>query len=201
MSAQSEDERVYPRTHSKIGRWVGRTILRLMGWRLRGVLPSEPKAIIIGGPHTSNWDLFLAMGSMLATGLKFSWMMKKEAFFWPLGPLWKSMGGIPIDRKTAKNVTQQMADWFNSIETGYLGMTPEGTRSKVESYKKGYLRIAKASGVPLFLVGIQAETKEVWLDRLWWPNEYVEGEKLEAENTAIRDYIESHYRGIRKLKG
>jgi len=63
-------------------RWIGDVILKAMGWKLVGKLPNLKKAIIIGGPHTSNWDLFLAMGSMLSVGLKFSWMMKKEAFHW-----------------------------------------------------------------------------------------------------------------------
>lgn len=176
-------------------RWIGDMILKAMGWTLTGKLPNIKKAIIIGGPHTSNWDLFLAMGSMLSVGLKFSWMMKKEAFFWPLGGLWKSMGGIPIDRKAKLDVIGQVKEWFETQDAIWLGITPEGTRAKVENFKTGYLRIAKGIGVPLFIVGIDSVNKRVVLDKLWHP----EGD-IETENAAIKSYMYSTYQGIRPEK-
>ncbi|MEL7232366.1 MAG: 1-acyl-sn-glycerol-3-phosphate acyltransferase [Pseudomonadota bacterium] len=175
-----------------IGAVIGHTIYFLMRWKIVGNLPSKAKAIIVGGPHTSNWDLFLAMGAMLQKGLRFSWMMKSEAFKGPLGALWKSLGGIPIDRKDAKSVPEQMAAWFASVETGYLGITPEGTRKAVERYRSGFLRIAYASKVPVFVVGIDARTRTVHLDKLW----PLTGD-LETDITAIRDYIRANYSGIR----
>jgi 1-acyl-sn-glycerol-3-phosphate acyltransferase len=163
-----------------------------MGWKIEGELPNQPKVIVIGGPHTSNWDLLLAMGTMLAVGLKFSWMMKREAFFWPLGALWRKLGGIPIDRKAKLDIVGQMKEKFDAADALWLGITPEGTRSKVERYKTGYLRLSQGIGVPLLIVGIDAPRKTVVLDRLWTP----EGE-IETENAAIRDYIETTYQGIR----
>ena len=176
-------------------RWIGDMILKAMGWTIHGELPNLKKAIIIGGPHTSNWDLFLAMGSMLSVGLKFSWMMKKEAFFWPLGALWKTMGGIPIDRGADIDFIGQLKAAFAAEDKVWLGITPEGTRSKVDRYKTGYLRIAKGVGVPLFIVGIDSVNKRVVLDKLWDP-----AGEIEAENAAIKDYIESHYIGINPEK-
>ena len=184
-----------PRMGNGLTRWIGDMILNSMGWTIHGELPNLEKAIIIGGPHTSNWDLFLAMGSMLSVGLKFSWMMKKEAFFWPLGELWKAMGGIPIDRGADIDVIGQMKTAFAAKDKIWLGITPEGTRSKVERYKTGYLRIAKGVGVPLFIVGLDSVNKRVVLDRLWEPD----GE-IDTENAAIKAYIESHYVGINPEK-
>jgi len=161
-------------------------ILKSMGWTLHGKLPDEQKVIVIGGPHTSNWDLPLAMGSMLSMGLKFSWMMKKEAFIWPLGGLWKALGGIPIDRK---------AKFFAAHDNIWLGLTPEGTRAKVERYKTGYLRMAKAADVPLFIVGIDSVNKRVVLDKVWHPK----GD-IETENAAIKTYVETTYVGIKPHK-
>ena len=180
-----------PRMGNALTRWIGDMILKAIGWKIVGKLPNLKKAIIIGGPHTSNWDLILAMGAMLSVGLKFSWMMKKEAFFWPLGPLWKKMGGIPIDRGAKIDVIGQLKEFFETQDKVWLGITPEGTRSKVERYKTGYLRIAKGVGVPLFIVGIDSVNKRVVLDKIWDPT----GE-IEAENAAIKTYIESHYNGI-----
>ena len=119
-------------------------------------------------------------------------MMKKQAFFWPVGGLWKALGGIPIDRGADIDVVGQVADFFAAHDTVWLGLTPEGTRSKVEHYKTGYLRMAKAAGVPLFIVGVDGKTKRVVLDRLWEPSE-----DIETENAAIKAYIETSFSGIR----
>lgn len=167
-------------------------ILKAMGWKMVGKLPDRKKLIVIGGPHTSNWDLFLVIGSMLSVGLKFSWMMKKEAFFWPLGGLWKALGGMPIDRRAKLDVIGQVKAIFETNETIWMGLTPEGTRSKVERYKTGYLRMAKAANVTLFIIGIDGENKRVVLDRLWEPSE-----DIETENAAIKSYIETQFSGIR----
>jgi len=184
-----------PRMGNSLTRWIGDFILKSMGWTLHGELPNLKKAIIIGGPHTSNWDLFLAMGSMLSVGLKFSWMMKKEAFFWPLGGLWKALGGIPIDRGADIDVVGQVKSFFAESDKVWLGLTPKGTRSKVDRYKTGYLRMAKGVGVPLFIVGIDSVNKRVVLDKLWEPT----GE-IDVENAAIKTYIEANYVGINPEK-
>lgn len=184
-----------PHRGNRFTRWLGRSILGAMGWRLEGELPNLKKAILIGGPHTSNWDLFLAMGSMLTMGLKFSWLMKREAFFWPFGRLWKALGGIPIDRKAQKDIIGQVKDWFDSQDAIWLGLTPEGTRSRVEQYKTGYLRMAAEVGVPLFLVGIDSTQKRVVLDRLWHPK----GD-IATDNAEIKAYIETHYNGVNPAK-
>ncbi len=181
-----------PRMGNAITRWIGQSILDLMGWKITGRLPDEKKVIVIGAPHTSNWDLIIAMTSMLAVGLRFSWMMKKEAFFWPFGPLWKALGGIPIDRSKKSNVTEQMADWLNSNDNVWLGITPEGTRTKVKSYRKGYLRVAYAAEVPVFIIGLNGATKEVVLDKII-PLTF----NLEEDNRLIKEYIDERYSGVR----
>ena len=129
---------------------------------------------------------------MLSLGLKFSWMMKDTAFFWPLGGLWKALGGIPIDRRATTGVIDQMKVRFERGDPIWLGITPEGTRAKVDSYKTGYLRIAKGVGVPLFIVGIDAPNKRVVFDKLWDPIR-----DIATENAEIQSYIETNYTGIR----
>jgi len=184
-----------PRMGNPVTRFLGEMILKMTGWKITGTLPDEKKIIIVGAPHTSNWDLIIAMASMLAVGLKFSWMMKKEAFFFPMGPLWKSLGGVPIDRSKKSNVTDQMVDWFESNEKAWIGITPEGTRSKVTNYKKGYLRMAYAANVPVFIIGLNGPTKEVCLDKIF----ELTGD-LGADNAAIRDYVNTNFIGIRPEK-
>lgn len=180
-----------PQRGNALTRATGRSLLAIAGWKIAGELPDEKKLIVVGGPHTSNWDFYLAMSAMLALGLRFSYMMKKEAFENPLGGLFRWLGGVEIDRREARDVTAQMSDWFHSQEKAWLGITPEGTRGKVEKFKKGYLRIAEATGAPLFIVGINAPTKEIVLDRLWT----LTGDE-DADNRDVQAYMLSEFTGV-----
>ena len=185
-----------PRMGNAVTRAIGSTIMWMIGWKITGQLPNEKKAIIIGAPHTSNWDFIIAMASMLSVGLHFSWMMKKEAFKGPFGALWKKMGGVPIDRHSKNDLTTQMADWFKANDNVWLGITPEGTRSKVDSFKKGYLRIAYAANVPVFIVGLDGKAKEVVLDKVW-------DLKFDTviDNRNIKAYYDKTFVGIRPENG
>ena len=183
---------VHPRAGGAFTRWLGRAMLALMGWKIGGNLPDVPKAILVGAPHTSNNDLSLAIAMRLATGLDYNFMMKREAFRWPLGPLWKSLGGVPIDRSASRDRIQQTADWFDSRERAYLGITPEGTRSRVDRWKTGYLRIAQAADIPVMIAGVDGARKTLVFDRLW----PLTGD-IDADNTAIRSYVRSTYSGMK----
>lgn len=179
-----------------VTRWIGEMILKSIGWKIVGQLPDEKKVIIIGAPHTSNWDFIIAMGSMLSVGLRFSWMMKKEAFVWPLGPLWKKLGGVPIDRKQKNDITTQMSNWFKENDNVWLGITPEGTRKKVGSFKKGYLRMAYAANVPIFMIGLDGVKKEVNLNglaRLTYDTE--------KDNRMIKAFFDKNFIGINPENG
>jgi len=171
-------------------------MLRLMRFRITGTLPNVPKAIFIGAPHTTNWDLPLAIAMRLATGIDYSFMMKKEAFFFPLGGLFKSLGGVPIDRRDARDSITQMADWFNSRDRAYLGITPEGTRSKTDHWKTGYLRIAQKADIPVIVVGVDGRTRTLHFDKI-----FPQTGNIKKDNTAIRDYVRENYAGWKASKG
>jgi len=180
------------RIGNALTRWIGRVILFVIGWKLVGNPPAVPKTIIIAAPHTSNWDLIIAIGGLLALGMPIHFMMKREAFFWPLGPLWKKLGGIPVDRKSKNDLTTQMADWIKREETIWIAITPEGTRSKVPGYRKGYLRIAEAANVPVFLFGVDSPRKHVVMHG-FLPTT---GD-AEADAIAHHAYVSEHYIGLK----
>ena len=175
-----------------ISRAFGRLLLRIVRMKVQGPLPDVPKIILLGVPHTSNWDLVLALGLRYSLGLKYSWMMKKEAFVFPFGGMFKAMGGIPIDRKAAKDVVGQVGDWFDANEKVWIGITPEGTRSKVESYKRGYLRIAYATGIPVYVVGVDCVTRNLVFDQFM----DLTGD-IDVDNNQIREFVRSKYTGFK----
>ena len=181
----------HPVQGGALTRLIGKTILSLMGWRVEGQWPAEDKLVIVGAPHTSNWDLPLSLGMQMSTNLRLNWMMKAEAFVFPLAGLFKRLGGIPIDRKQAGGVVDQTAAVFNSRDRMYLGITPTGTRSSKAGYRNGYLRIAYAAGVPVFVAGVDSRRKVVKLDRIW----PLTGD-IDRDNNDIRDYVRANYQGI-----
>jgi 1-acyl-sn-glycerol-3-phosphate acyltransferase len=181
-----------PRMGNGFSRWVGSLVLKMIGWKLTGQLPDEKKLVVIGAPHTSNMDFIVAMACIQSVGLKISYMMKKEAFFFPFAGFFKWMGGVPIDRSATENITEQMAEWFKSNDNVWLGITPEGTRSKVDKFKNGYLRIAYAANVPVFVVGLNGATKEVILTKCW----DLTGD-IEKDNEEIRAFYQETFEGIK----
>jgi 1-acyl-sn-glycerol-3-phosphate acyltransferase len=180
-----------PRMGNAFTRALGSFGLKLTGWELVGKMPDVPKFVIIGAPHTSNWDAISASLAMLASGFKYTFLIKKEWFFWPMGPLFRALGGFPVDRGNGADVVQQVCDIFDSNDKVCVGFPPEGTRSKVERYKTGYLRAAYAANVPVFLCAFDGPNKKVILDKLL----PLTGD-IKVDNRAIRDYVNANYIGV-----
>jgi 1-acyl-sn-glycerol-3-phosphate acyltransferase len=138
---------------------LARGLLRLFGWRVEGEIPDHPKMVIIGGPHTSNWDFPLAMLAAGALRLRFKYLGKHTLFRWPFGWFFRMLGGIPVDRSRARGVIGDVVQAFEERERLVLVLTPEGTRSKQEYWRSGFYRIAMAVEVPVLLVGVDGPTK------------------------------------------
>ena len=138
-----------------------------MGWQLFGQKPDLGKFIIIVAPHTSNWDFFIGGLYLNARGIKSKVLIKKEVFFFPLGLIFKMIGGIPVDRYKRNNISEQMVDLFNRSKKMTLIITPEGTRKKVSNWKKGFHRIAKQANVPVILAFIDYGRKTVGINKVF----------------------------------
>lgn len=179
-----------PRKGTPFTRWLGRQLLAVTGWQLKGGFPDHPKLVVALAPHTSNWDFFISFAALMATGLRASWVMKKEAFIWPFKGFLMSWGGIPVDRQAAKDTVEQIQTWYAEHEKAWVAITPEGTRSRVPRWKTGFLRIAYAAEVPVLLIGWDYPTKSIVLDQLW----PLTG-KIDEDEAAIRSYVNSRYRG------
>ena len=101
---------------------------RLLGWKTNVTVPDYDKCVICAAPHTSNWDLFIGKLFYGAIGRKTSFMMKKEWFFFPLGLIFKAVGGIPVNRGRKSSLVDQMTEKFANSKHFHLAITPEGTR-------------------------------------------------------------------------
>lgn len=169
----------------------GRFLLRLQGWKVTGELPNERKLMVVLAPHTSNWDFIIAASLWLGLDLKLSYMMKKEAFIWPFKNFFMNIGGIPIDREKARDIVGQAVGWYKDHDAVWLGITPEGTRSRVDYWKTGFLRIAHDADVSILLVGMDAPNKEIVLDRVVRTSG-----NHETQAEELRQYMNDKFIGI-----
>ena len=133
--------------------------LRILGWRVVGQLPDIPKFVIIGAPHTSNWDfvMFLALAFILKGDLRY--MGKKELFYWPYGGFFKWCGGVPVDRSKHQGLVEQTVEAIQEADHFQLVITPEGTRSRVGEWKRGFYHIAKQADIPIVVGYVDSNTK------------------------------------------
>ena len=87
--------------------------------------------------------------------------MKKEWFFFPLGILFKAVGGITVNRGRKSSLVEQMAEVFAKRPKFHLAITPEGTRKANPNWKKGFYFIALKAQVPIVLIGIDYSKKTI----------------------------------------
>ncbi len=150
-----------PRRWGAFGHWLGRTLLRALGWRLTGAFPDVPKLIIIGAPHTSNFDALIGLGAMLSLNVRLNCMVKDVAFKGPWGALFKWLGGLPIDRSKATGVVEQTIEAFDSSEQLVMVIAAEGTRKAAAKWKTGFYHAAVGAGVPVLCAVLNYDRREL----------------------------------------
>ena len=140
-------------------RYLSRVSLRLFGWHVVGELPDYPKFVVVGAPHTSNWDfvMFLALAFVLKGDLRY--MGKKELFRWPFAGFFRWCGGVPVDRSKHHGLVEQTVQAIQAADHFQLVITPEGTRKKVGQWKQGFYYIAKEACIPIVAGYVDSRTK------------------------------------------
>jgi len=164
-------------------RALARLWLRLGGWQVTGQPPRRAGFLLIGAPHTSNWDLFMALLGILHFGLDVRWLLKDSLFRGPLAPLLRWLGGLPVDRSHPSGQTGQLAQLFQDHPELVLVMAPEGTRSRVREWKTGFYHIARKAKVPIVLGYVDFSRRQVGMGPL-----LNLGEDLNAELERVRSF-------------
>lgn len=164
-------------------RKLSRFILKLFGWKVDISTPDYPKCIICVAPHTSNWDFILGKLAYAAMGRHAGFLMKESWFFWPLGPIFRSIGGVPVPRQRGSSLTAELVDRFNHSARMAIAITPEGTRSRVCQWRSGFLHIALDADVPIVLGAIDYGHKRIVID-----TEFVPTGNIKADMAAIKRY-------------
>ena len=141
-----------------VRRGLARAAVRIMRYRMVGDLPRE--GILVGAPHTSNWDFVTMLLVMWHHGAHPRVLVKAELFRGPLGWLLRRMGGVPLDRSDAAEVIPRLvAEARSSGDTFRLVIAAEGTRSKGTYWKSGFRRLSLQTGLPITLAFFDPPTR------------------------------------------
>jgi 1-acyl-sn-glycerol-3-phosphate acyltransferase len=140
-------------------RSFARLALRAARWRTAGIVPQ--RGILVGAPHTSNWDWVLTMLLAWDSSVQIRLLVKESFFKGPLAPFMRWTGAVELDRENpAATIKTLLAD-ARTDETFLLGIAAEGTRGKGDYWKSGFRRISQQTGIPITLAFLDAPSRTV----------------------------------------
>ncbi|MGB3710229.1 MAG: 1-acyl-sn-glycerol-3-phosphate acyltransferase [Erythrobacter sp.] len=174
-----------------LSRIVRRAIIGIYhakGWKVAtGGLPDIPKYLIVGSPHSSNWDFVFFVGATARRGVKPGFMGKHTLFEGVMGNFMYDMGGVPVDRSKRANYVEQVAAEFSRRDRLALVMAPEGSRNSDGEWRSGFWHIARAAQVPIVAT---------WVDpgahRLGFSEPFMPGDSYGRDLAHIAEFLRKH---------
>jgi 1-acyl-sn-glycerol-3-phosphate acyltransferase len=167
-------------------------ILKLLHYKLDlENTPKEKKYVLVFAPHTSWTDFAIGKIALTALGVKTTFLIKKEFFFFPMGYYLRYLGGYPVDRNHAQKLTDSLADYIREKDEIAFLITPEGTRKRVETWKRGFYYIAINANVPIVLAYLDYEERKGGIGPVFYPTGNYEADLHE---------IQKFYKGMRGRK-
>lgn len=140
-------------------RRLSHLIFKGLGWTIEGELPNIPKMVIIGAPHTSNWDFFLFLAVIHHFEIKPRFLGKAGLFRWPFGFMFRKVGGIPVGDSKPGGLVGQVNAAFSEADEMILVIAPEGTRRAADKWKSGFVKIAESAEVPVVFGGVDGDNR------------------------------------------
>jgi len=152
--------------------------------------PEAKKCVLLFAPHTSMTDFVVGRMALTAMGVRTFFMIKKEVFWFPLGNLLRALGGVPLDRKHVRNFSDFTNKLFEDNDEIALLISPEGTRKKVTTWKKGFYHVVRDANVPLVLGYLDYRSRRGGLLGV---------QPLTGDYDTDIEEIKKHYYGMRGL--
>jgi 1-acyl-sn-glycerol-3-phosphate acyltransferase len=168
---------------------LARATLKATRWKLVGTVPQQ--GILVGAPHTSNWDWVAMLLIAWSSGARPQVLIKQSFFKGPAGPLLRATGGIPLDRQNPGATIRSLLKEAEGDEAFLLTIAAEGTRSKGEFWKPGFYRIAQQTGLPITLGFVDGPTRTLGIGPSFSPS---------GDVVADMDFVRAFYadkQGIR----
>ncbi|MGE5391601.1 MAG: 1-acyl-sn-glycerol-3-phosphate acyltransferase [Deltaproteobacteria bacterium] len=154
------------------------------GWVNTGDIPSDVEnCIIVYAPHTSNIDWLLGVTTFIVRGIPVKILIKSDWFFFPIGPVLRALGGVPVERSKSQNFVDYVADILAKSREMRIIFCPEGTRKAAASWKTGFYFAALKAGVPLVLTSLDYQKKIACIGATFYPTgDYI------ADMTPVQEF-------------
>jgi 1-acyl-sn-glycerol-3-phosphate acyltransferase len=166
-------------------RWFSILFLKIAGWRIKGRIPDIPKFVLVGAPHTSNWDFLYGLFIIFVFKTKIYWLGKDSLFRMPFKWLFEWLGGISIDRTKSTNTVANSIKQFRQNNKFILAIAPAGTRKRVKRWKTGFYHIANGAKVPIVLGYLDYRLKTGGIGPVIFP-----AGEIEADMKTIRAFYD-----------
>ncbi|MCY7399534.1 MAG: 1-acyl-sn-glycerol-3-phosphate acyltransferase [Nocardioides sp.] len=175
--------------HFLIRRTIARVALRVCRWKAVGTVPD--RGVLVGAPHTSNWDWVLTILLAWTYGINIKLLVKRELFKGPLGWLLRATGAVELDRKNPASTIKELLAEAEGGDPWLLGLAAEGTRERGDYWKSGFYRIAQQTGLGITLAFIDAPSRRVGWGPTFHPSGHVKADmdlvrEFYADKTGIR---------------
>lgn len=164
-------------------RFLARMFWTFSRWTLVSEAAPTRPTILIGAPHTSNWDFVLMLAIAWQLRIDVHWLGKNSLFRGWRGPIMRRLGGIPVDRADPARVVNDVVGQVRAGNVFGLVVTPDGTRGGNEYWKSGFYRIARATDMPVTLGFVDRTTMTTGLG----PTMDLTGD-VAADMDQIRDF-------------
>jgi cation diffusion facilitator CzcD-associated flavoprotein CzcO len=164
-----------------VRRTVAKVVLKAIRWRAVGEVPS--RGVLVGAPHTSNWDWVLTMLLAWQYGITIRLLVKKELFAGPLGWLLRRTGAVALDRTNPAATIKKLLAEGEGDHPWLIGIAAEGTRSRGEYWKSGFHRIARQTGLPITLAFLDVPSRTVG----WGPT-FHPTDDVRADMDVLREF-------------
>jgi 1-acyl-sn-glycerol-3-phosphate acyltransferase len=153
------DRSTRPSLSSRLVKALLLALYRWKGWRLEGETSIPRRCVILGAPHTSNWDFVFFLGATHQLGIAPNFMGKHSLFKWPMRRFMFDMGGISVNRSAKDaNYVDQVVEEYAQREALALVIAPEGTRKAITAWRSGFYHIAHGARVPIVPAWVENAT-------------------------------------------
>ena len=169
-------------------KFIAKLILKIVGWKvvLHGDVNNLNRCILVVAPHTHNSEYILGNLAYWSLEKPLKIIIKDAHTKAWYGFIVKGLGGIGIDRSQKNDLVNFVAKQFEK-EDFSLVITPEGTRSWVPKWRKGFYHMAMAAKLPIVLAAGDYKRNTVFLGYKI-PFEKIANTPFEEIMQEIQDY-------------
>ena len=146
---------------------IAKLILKIIGWKvvLEGDVNNLNRCILVVAPHTANSEYLLGNLAYWSLEKPLKVIIKDAHTKAWYGFIVKALGGVGIDRSQKNDLINFVVNEFKKDDFS-LVITPEGTRSWVPKWRKGFYHMAIAAKVPIVVAAGDFRTKQIHLGYL-----------------------------------